>query len=93
MANLKFEILDQEKFIKENNLKEVKNPVLFSGRNQPTADGLLSNEIFGITQEERSGIYAYIDLKENFIQPYFLKFGLKLTGISELAYMKLKTLL
>ena len=78
MANLKFEILDQEKFIKENNLKEVKNPVLFSGRNQPTADGLLSNEIFGITQEERSGIYAYIDLKENFIQPYFFKIWLKI---------------
>lgn len=29
--------------------------------------GLLSNEIFGITQADRAGIFAYIDLVEYFI--------------------------
>lgn len=78
MAGLKFDILDQNKFIKENNLKEVTNPVIFRAGSQPTPDGLLSNEIFGITQEERAGIFAYIDLKENFIQPYYFKIWLKI---------------
>lgn len=70
--------LDQEKLIKENDLQVVTNPVMFNAGNGPTPDGLLSNEIFGITKEERSGIFAYIDLNEYFIQPYYYKVWLKI---------------
>ena len=78
MPHLKIEQLDQERFIRENNLKEVTNPITFQGGTKPTPDGLLSNEIFGITTEERSGIYSYIDLYEDFIQPYYYKIWLKI---------------
>ena len=75
---LKIEQLDQERFIEVNECKEITNPVMFRRGNEPTPDGLLSNEIFGITQEERSGIFGYIDLKEKFIQPYYYKIWLKI---------------
>ena len=74
----KIEQVDQNKFIKANDLKEITNPSMFSSGNGPSSDGLLSNEIFGITKDERSGIYAYITLDEEFIEPYFYKIWLKL---------------
>lgn len=80
MAEQRFEIsqLDQEKFIKANELQAITNPIMFNAGNGPTPDGLLSNEIFGITQAERSGIFAYIDLKGEFIEPYYYKIWLKI---------------
>jgi DNA-directed RNA polymerase beta' subunit len=72
------EQLDQDRLIKENDLKEVTNPVMFSGGNGPTPDGLLSNEIFGITKDERAGIFAWINLRETFINPYYYKIWQKL---------------
>ena len=74
----KLEILNIDKFIQVNNCKEVTNPVMFSKNTGPTEDGLLSNQIFGITQEERAGIFAYINLHEYFIHPYYFKIWLKL---------------
>lgn len=67
--HLRLEILDQDKFLKRNNVQEVSNPVFFVRENTPTPDGLLSNEIFGITTESRSFTYAYIDLHGLFIDP------------------------
>ena len=73
------EQLDQNKFIKVNDsTKEITNPSLLNATNGPTPDGLLSNEIFGITKDERAGIYGYIDLHEYFIQPYYYKVWLKI---------------
>lgn len=77
--HLQTSILNTEKFIKVNLLKEVSNPVFFNGPT-PTEDGLLSNEIFGITKFERSGIYAYIDLGANFINPLIYKTLCKLNN-------------
>lgn len=74
--NFEIEQLDQDKFIKKNDLQMITNPVMFN--NGPSSDGLLSNEIFGITKDERSGIYAYVDLNEKFIEPYFYKIWLKI---------------
>lgn len=68
-AVLQLEVLDVPLYIKQNELKEITNPTFFSPSGAPTSDGLLSNEIFGITQKERSGIFAYIDLGEYFIDP------------------------
>ena len=77
--SFKTEDLDVEKFVKVNMCKEVSNPVFFNGP-VPTEDGLLSNEIFGITKAERAGIYAYIDLGGDFMLPLVYKTLLKLNG-------------
>lgn len=66
-------LLDIEDFIKKNDLKEITNPIFFNANKQPTSDGLLSNEIFGITKEERSGTFAYIDLTKYFLHPLVYK--------------------
>lgn len=77
-SSFQIELLDQEKFIKKNELKEITNPAFFSASGAPTPDGLLSNEIFGITQGDRSGIFAYIDLGDWFIDPSCYKVLLRL---------------
>ena len=67
------EPLDPEKLKKTNDLKQITNPVFFNKFGQPTSDGFLSNEIFGITKNDRAETYAYIDLVEDFISPSFYK--------------------
>ena len=67
--HLLVEVLDIDKFIKVNECKEIDNPVFFTRDNTPTSTGLLSNEIFGVTFSDRSGIFAYIDLATYFIDP------------------------
>ena len=64
-----FELLDPDKLIKKNNLRDITNPIFFVRDNIPTSDGLLSNEIFGITKDQRANIFAYIDLTEYFMHP------------------------
>src|SRR5574344_1788184 len=66
-------LLDVEDYVKKNDLKEISNPIFFKANKQPTSDGLLSNEIFGITKEERSGTFAYIDLGKYFMHPLVYK--------------------
>lgn len=64
--------VDPDKFIKANpSTKEITNPITFLHGNRPTEDGLLSETIFGITQQERAGIYGYIDLHGTFIHPFY----------------------
>lgn len=69
VEHLKLEILDVDRFISVNDWKEVTNPVFFARNNIPTDDGLLSNQIFGITMEERANIFGYINLKGWFMDP------------------------
>lgn len=69
----KIEPLKVRKLIKVNELKEISNPVFFNKFGQPTSDGLLSNEIFGITKNDRCFTFAYVDLVEPFINPSFFK--------------------
>lgn len=79
MERFKIEQLDQNKFVKANDsTKEITNSALFNAGNGPTSDGLLSEEIFGITKDERSGIHGYINLREKFIQPYYYRIWLKI---------------
>lgn len=70
---LEIKLLDVEDFIKKNNVKEITNHITFVRDGIPTPDGLLSNEIFGITKEERSNIYGYIDLNGWFMHPLCYK--------------------
>lgn len=72
-THLRVNLLDPDKLVKVNNLKEVKNPVMFTGNSRPTPDGLLSNEIFGISKYDRTNTFAYIDLHEYFISPLLYK--------------------
>lgn len=67
--HLKLEIMDVDRFVKMNECQPVTNPVFFQRNNIPTDDGLLSNKIFGITRDDRAGIFAYIDLGGWFIDP------------------------
>lgn len=61
-------LLDVEKFVKVNNLQEITNPVMLD-RQAFTADGILSNEIFGISQYDRKNRFAYIDLHGHYMYP------------------------
>lgn len=75
---LSMSLLDPDKLVKVNDLQEVTNPVFFIKNSFPTSDGLLSNEIFGITKDERANTFAYIDLDEYFIHPLIYKIWCKL---------------
>ncbi len=70
---LEVELLDEEDFIKKNNVQEVTNPIFFVRDGIPTEDGLLSNKIFGITKDERANNFAYIDLCGTYMHPLCYK--------------------
>ena len=71
--HLKVGLPDVEDIVKKNEIKEITNPVFFIRDGVPTSDGLLSNEIFGITREERSNIWGYIDLQGTYLHPLVYK--------------------
>ena len=62
--------LPVDTFCTVNNLQCVTNPVMLdsSGRGF-TPDGVLSNEIFGISNYDRRNRFAYIDLHSHYMQP------------------------
>lgn len=65
---MKLEILDINKFIKENDVKEVTSTNFFIG-NIAAEGGLFDPEIFGYFAEEEKNLYGYIDLKGQYIHP------------------------
>lgn len=71
--HLQFELLDIEDFIKKNDVEQITDPLLFIRNGVPSPKGLLSNEIFGITKDDRSNIFGYIDLGGWFLQPIIYK--------------------
>lgn len=75
---LSLEICDVDKYVKLNELKEVSNPMFFIRKGVPAPDGLLSNEIFGLTKDDRESTFAYIDLHGLFIDPSCYKQWCKL---------------
>lgn len=68
-----FDLLDPDKLIKFNDLQEITNPIFFIRDGVPTPDGLLSNEIFGISKDQRANTFAYADLTQWFINPLVYK--------------------
>lgn len=75
---MKVNVINVNKFIKENNLKEVKNPIYFNIGQVPTEDGLFSYDIFGtVGSEERKHNFAYINLNSYFLNPLVYKTLLK----------------
>ena len=63
---LKMLIVDN--FVEINNLKEITDPIYLE-HGKPSPNGLFSYEIFGVSQEDRSTIWGYIDLHERFLHP------------------------
>ena len=73
-----------DNFMKVNDIPTVESPIIFTHSGEGIATnplGLLSNEIFGITQSDRSSIFGRIKLgKSPFIAPLFYKVLVKLDG-------------
>ena len=69
IEHLRVGILDVNRFVQVNDCKQITNPVFYDKASVPTSDGLLSNEIFGITKEDRAGTFAYIDLGQYYLDP------------------------
>lgn len=67
---MKINILDLEKLIDVNTLQEVTSARIFNTKMTFDPDGLLSNEIFGISRDDRRNTFAYIDLHQVFIHPH-----------------------
>lgn len=77
--HLELKPLDVDGFIKVNDVKEITDPVFFSSKNMPAPGGLLSNEIFGITKDDRTSIFGYIHLAgETFMHPLGYKIWCRL---------------
>ena len=71
-AGLFSDILDIDKFIKINNIKQCTDPIFIS-KNSFTVNGVLSYEIFGTSVEERRSRMAYIDLNGHYMHPLAAK--------------------
>ena len=90
--HLKLEPLDTDRFIKANELKPISNPVFFDRNGIPSQDGLLSNEIFGITKDDRTTIFAYIELAgESFMHPLGYKTWCRLDSNVKLCAYEMDT--
>ena len=67
---MKIDLFDMDEFIKLNHLQEVTNPILFEHGDSPSRDGLISNEIFGISNASRKETFAYINLVKHYFHPH-----------------------
>ena len=74
---MKIDILDVDRLVEVNNLQEVSYHKLFSNNMIFHPDGLLSNEIFGISKSDRRSTFAYINLHKKFIHPHIYQKVLK----------------
>lgn len=74
---MKIDLLDIDRLIDVNNLQEVSSPRLFSTKMTYDQGGILSNEIFGYSKNERKSTFAYISLKRKFIHPHIYQKVLK----------------
>lgn len=90
--HFKLEPLNVNNFIKVNDLTKISNPMFFSRDNAPTADGLLSNEIFGVTKDDRISIFAYIELSgETFMHPLAYKIWCRLDSNVKMCVYEMDT--
>ena len=70
---MRIDLFNFEEFIDINKLQEVTSAVLFQRGDVPHPNGLISNEIFGITTRSRKETFAYINLHNNFFHPHIYK--------------------
>lgn len=70
---MRIDVFDVDEFVDINHLQEVTSPVLLQRGNIPDINGLVSNEIFGVTIKDRKETFAYIDLCGHFFHPHMYK--------------------
>lgn len=70
---MQISLFPMEEFVEINELKEVTSPTLFQRGNVPHPEGLVSNDIFGITVSSRKNTFAYINLQGYFFHPLVYK--------------------
>lgn len=63
-------LFDYKEFIDLNHLSEVTSPSLYERNSLPHPNGLISNEIFGISTKSRKETFAYIDLHNYYFTPH-----------------------
>ena len=74
---MKIDVLDMKRLIEVNKLQEVDSMHLFSSKMTFDSKGILSNDIFGISRDDRQSTFAYIDLKRKFLHPHIYQKVLK----------------
>lgn len=70
---MKISMFDIAEFTEVNKLKEVTSPTLFQKSSVPHPNGLISNDLFGVTVKSRKRTYGYIDLNSYFFHPHVYK--------------------
>lgn len=70
---MKIDLFNTKEFIEINKLKPITSAKLTQFGGIPYSDGLISNEIFGITTKSRRETFAYIDLHNHFFHPHIYK--------------------
>ena len=70
---MRIDLFNTEEFIELNKLREVTSPVLFQRGDIPHPEGLVSNQIFGVTVQSRKSTFAYVDLHGYFFHPHVYK--------------------
>ena len=70
---MRIDLFDVDEFIELNHLQEVTSPVLFERGGIPNPNGLVSNEIFGVSIKSRKETFAYINLNGHFFTPHIYK--------------------
>lgn len=71
---MKLDLLDVDQFVRANKLKAITSPVLMSPPGQPTPDGLLSVDIFGLPgSRKRMSTFAYVNLNTELFSPVAFK--------------------
>lgn len=74
---MNIDIVDVDRLISVNKLKEVTSTKWSSNKMMFDQEGILSNEIFGTSRNDRRNTFAYINLKRYFIHPHIYKVILK----------------
>ena len=67
-SGLWVDLMNVDRFIAVNDLKEVTSPQLLVN-GVPNPNGVLSYKIFGTSQEDRKNIFAYINLHGHYMNP------------------------
>lgn len=86
------ELFDIDRYIKTNDLKEVKSQHIYKTQNQFSPEGLFSEEIFGQTAEEQKYRCGYIKLPVHVFNPSVAKTIIARSGgiIRKMAYGETK---
>lgn len=70
---MRLDLMNVDDFVELNHLMEITNPGLMPRAGAPHPEGLLSEDIFGVTPKSRKNTFAYIDLHGHFFAPHVYK--------------------